>query len=45
MLLKIRLPLLGLLCVLTGPAFSTTALANESAVLNRDPSNLHLASG
>ncbi|NAT17322.1 D-alanyl-D-alanine endopeptidase, partial [Pseudomonas syringae pv. actinidifoliorum] len=45
MLLKIRLSLLGLLCVLTGPAFSTTALANESAVLNRDPSNLHLASG
>lgn len=43
--MKIRLSLLGLLFVLTGPALSTTTLANESAVLNRDPSNLHLASG
>ncbi|MFH7423217.1 D-alanyl-D-alanine endopeptidase, partial [Pseudomonas syringae pv. tagetis] len=45
MLLKIRLSLLGLLFVVTGPALSTTTLANESAVLIRDGSNLHLASG
>ena len=45
MLLKIRLSLLGLLFVLTGPVLSTPTLANEPSVLNRDPSNLHLASG
>ncbi|WP_122870242.1 D-alanyl-D-alanine endopeptidase, partial [Pseudomonas viridiflava] len=45
MFLKIRLSVLGLLCVLTGSAFSTSILANETAALNRDPSNLHLASG
>ncbi len=45
MLLKIRLSLLGLLFVLTGPVLSTPTLANEPAVLSRDPSNLHLASG
>ncbi len=43
--MKIRLSVLGLLCVLTGSAFSTSILANETAALNRDPSNLHLASG
>lgn len=45
MFLKIRLSVLGLLCVLTGSVFSTSILANETAALNRDPSNLHLASG
>jgi len=43
--LKIRLSVLGLLCVLTGSAFSSSILANETAAINRDPSNLHLASG
>lgn len=43
--MKIRLSVLGLLCVLTGSAFSTSILANETAALNRAPSNLHLASG
>lgn len=43
--MKIRLSLLSLLFVCTGAAFSNTALANESQVLNRDPSQLHLASG
>ncbi|WP_122735391.1 D-alanyl-D-alanine endopeptidase [Pseudomonas viridiflava] len=45
MFLKIRLSVLGLLCVLTGSAFSFSILANETAAINRDPSNLHLASG
>ncbi|MEE4081024.1 D-alanyl-D-alanine endopeptidase [Pseudomonas viridiflava] len=45
MFLKIRLSVLGLLCVLTGSAFSSSILANETAAINRDPSNLHLASG
>ena len=43
--MKIRLSVLGLLCVLTGSAFSSSILANETAAINRDPSNLHLASG
>ncbi|VVM84606.1 D-alanyl-D-alanine endopeptidase [Pseudomonas fluorescens] len=43
--MKIRLSVLGLLCVLTGSAFSFSILANETAAINRDPSNLHLASG
>jgi D-alanyl-D-alanine endopeptidase (penicillin-binding protein 7) len=43
--LKIRLPLLGLLFALTGPALSISASANDPVLPNRDPSQLHLASG
>jgi D-alanyl-D-alanine endopeptidase (penicillin-binding protein 7) len=45
LLLKIRTSLIGLLFALTGSALSTGALANEPAAFNRDPANLHLASG
>ncbi|RRV10357.1 D-alanyl-D-alanine endopeptidase [Pseudomonas sp. v388] len=45
MLLKIRLPLLALMFTLTGPGFSSLTLANEPVALNRDPAQLHLASG
>lgn len=43
--MKITLPLLGLLFVLTGPALAISAQANEPAAISRDPSQLHLASG
>jgi serine-type D-Ala-D-Ala endopeptidase (penicillin-binding protein 7) len=45
LLLKIRTSLIGLLFAFTGSALSTGALANEPASFNRDPANLHLASG
>ncbi|MCQ9423320.1 D-alanyl-D-alanine endopeptidase [Pseudomonas sp. LJDD11] len=45
MFLKIRLCTLGLLVALTGSLIGTQALANEPAPFNRDPANLHLASG
>lgn len=45
MLLKIRLSLLGLLFAFTGLTVSSATLANEAPALNRDPSQLHLASG
>ena len=43
--MKIRASLISLLFALTGSALSTGALANEPAAFNRDPANLHLASG
>jgi D-alanyl-D-alanine endopeptidase (penicillin-binding protein 7) len=43
--LKNRLPLLALVFALTGLSYSTATLANEAPALNRDPANLHLASG
>jgi D-alanyl-D-alanine endopeptidase (penicillin-binding protein 7) len=43
--LKNRLPFLALVFALTGLSFSTATLANEAPALNRDPANLHLASG
>jgi D-alanyl-D-alanine endopeptidase (penicillin-binding protein 7) len=43
--LKNRLPLLALVLTLTGLSYSTATLANEAPALNRDPANLHLASG
>jgi len=42
---KIRHSILSLLFVCTGAALSHSASANEPAPLNRDPSQLHLASG
>jgi D-alanyl-D-alanine endopeptidase (penicillin-binding protein 7) len=44
-LLNIRLPVLGLLFALSGPLFTSVASANDAAPFNRDPSQLHLASG
>lgn len=43
--MNICLPLLGLLFALTGPVFTSVAVANEAAPFSRDPSQLHLASG
>lgn len=43
--MKNRLPLLALVLTLTGLSYSTATLANEAPALNRDPANLHLASG
>lgn len=43
--MKIRLPLLALLFAMTGPGFSSFIQANEAPALNRDPAQLHLASG
>ncbi|KQQ55953.1 D-alanyl-D-alanine endopeptidase [Pseudomonas sp. Leaf127] len=43
--MNIRHTLLGLFLALTGPLLGNPVLANESAVLARDPANLHLASG
>ncbi|MEB0039816.1 MULTISPECIES: D-alanyl-D-alanine endopeptidase [unclassified Pseudomonas] len=43
--MKIRHSLLSLLFVCTGAALTDSASANEPAPFNRDPSQLHLASG
>lgn len=43
--MKNRLPFLALVLALTGLSLSTATLANEAPALNRDPANLHLASG